>query len=154
MLAWQWTRIGQAEGSWASGQGPGDEGLARRVVVWLVAHVIQTMLAGKAKLIGKERTALGSVLGKQVDDRPEMMPLLGQLESLVGGHGADVDAAGHDLAQAMERTLVPEDAPAREIQAKPEQHETRDDRAAGPGRPGPGDERGARPTPRPASPQT
>ena len=86
------------------------------------------MLADEAKLVGPERTALGSVLGEQVDDRPEMMPLLGQLESPVGGHGADVDAAGDDLAEAMERTLVPEDAPAREIQAKPEQDETRAER--------------------------
>src|SRR5271157_2542874 len=48
-------------------QGLGDVGLARRVVAGLVGDVIQTMLAGKANLIRKERTAFGSVLGKQVD---------------------------------------------------------------------------------------
>ena len=46
----------------------------------------------------------------------------------------------------MERTLVPQDAPAREIQAQPEQHETRADRARVRLRPGKHPEQGQRPS--------
>ena len=102
MLAWQWTRIGQAAGSFATASVRAMNSPPVGSSSGLVAHVVQSVLADEPKLVGPERTALGSVFGEQVDDGPEVMPLLGQLEPPVGGHGADVDPVGNNLAKAME----------------------------------------------------